>query len=999
MLCVLIAVGGPAFGQEQPLGSPNLASREAIFEAELGDADVDLFIAGNWTTGIQGTIGWAFHPAIPPDGKRVTYPYTFPGMETVPYFNQVDLTVSLWLYERFYFELVFFDDFELNSYVLGYQGREDEFVQSVRVGKADFTISEYPYIDFGGTTEPAPGASALLQTDGSSHEFMVRYESSTAQTEVFFGLNEVVTRRIEAAEYLSGRFFVLPDAGVEGLTVYLEDEEGVLLGDDGRTYTSYSGNAIAEIAEYSADEGYLYFRESAGRRVLVYYEVAGTPVGDPALGTGALVGVSAGQIDPSVASTDFDFAAGEYPAPGDQDPAFGPWIDLADLEVAVAGRGALLLYQPGRFSPFEAQNRYDVADLGLTDTSTVELEFLQRDGFTPREFEELTLFLAPEREELVVGDPSLDVRAAENRYPFAAPDPDKPLLYGPQATDKPGYVGFQIYARVLRSVESLRLSGQVVPGSVRVLRNGVEDPSFTIDYQTGQLTTPYPIFPSDVIEVTYRTFGPEGGGDLLFATGNVIELNSQTDLTLALGIRWNILESTYSVTPEDHPGSITTSAQVDFESDYFTGLVNGAVQFQIPDTTGILRLLGMEDKRNILPVADSLMYPASRPVGGPGSSLVSAGGPDLSAANRGLLLYKDYYTQDAFGGSNLQDYDFGISDANIYPYEEDSRIGPYPADSDDAAFDDRVMVLDFELADGEWVGANVRVPNTTDRDFSQVSAISFDWSARDLDGSEEIEIYLQAGSIAEDLDGDDSLDESESLLVPAFDFDDSDAGITLLAGLLPPGQTGTLSEDGNLNGILDGEVDELVFTTPEIIGDPAVIRVPDFAPGRPDETWQRVKVNISAADRAKLAATRAIRVIVVEPSGGASTSAVGRVLLGEVTFHGTTFAIERSSGEVFAREVRDAPESGVPTLLEEHPEVEDVFHPEGTANQRVLEIDWEDTGGTGSPEWTLSDYVTQTPGDQYENLVFYLRVESLSLSDADPSTLRVALSEIGRAHV
>ncbi len=842
----------PGAAQEGPLGGPeNLASREAIFEAELGDADVDLFIAGNWTSGIQGTIGWAFHPAIPPDGKRVTYPYTFPGMETVPYFNQVDLTVSLWLYERFYFELVFLDDFELNSYVLGYQGKEDEFVQSVRVGKADFSISEYPYIDFGGTTEPAPGASALLQTERSTHEFMLRYEASTPQTEVFFGLNEVATRRIEPADYIRGRFFVLPDAGVDGLTVYLEDEEGSLLADDGRTYASYSGSAISEIAEFSTDEGFLYLRDPADRRVLVYYEVGGTAVGDGSLGSGALVGVSAGQIDPTALALDFDFT---------QPPYLG--VDLGALDITIGGRGALLLYQPGQFSPFEAANRYDVSGLSIGATSQVELEFVERDGFTPRELDAVTPYLAPERRELVVGDPILDVRAPENRYPFAAADPDKPLLYGPGATDKPGYVGFQVYARVLRSVESLQISGQVVPGSVRVLRNGVEDPSFTVDYQTGRLSTPYPIFPSDVIEVTYRTVGPEGGGDLLFASGNVVELNSQTDLTLALGIRWNILDSSYSVTPEDHPGSITTSAQVDYRSDYLTGLVNGAVQFRIPDTTGILRLLGMEDKRSILPVSDSLMFPASHP-----GTLVS--GP------RGILLYKDYYTESTFGGSTLQNYDYDLPDSKIYPYEEDSRIGPYPADSDDPGYDDRVMVLDFELGNNEWVGANLRVPNTVDRDFSQVSAISFTWSTRDLEppGTEDIAVYLQAGSVAEDLDGDGDLDKSESLLVPAFPFDDSDAGITLLAGLLPPGQTGTLSEDGNQNGILDGEVDDLVFTAPEIIADPAVIRVPELAPNRPDDTWQRVKINVSAADRAKLAATRAVRIIVVETGG---TAAAGR---------------------------------------------------------------------------------------------------------------------------
>ncbi|MFO7781610.1 MAG: hypothetical protein R6W94_08275, partial [Spirochaetia bacterium] len=177
---------GEGAGTDEPERAPtdplvDPASRDAIFDTELGDAEVDLFIVGSWNTGIGGALGWAFHPKIPPENNRVTFPYDFPGMEPVPYFNAVDLTLSLWLYERYYLEATFVDEFEVNSFILGYQGHDDEFVQSVRLGYGLLSISDYPYIPFAEATESSPGASARFQTARSEHELLLRYEPSAEQ--------------------------------------------------------------------------------------------------------------------------------------------------------------------------------------------------------------------------------------------------------------------------------------------------------------------------------------------------------------------------------------------------------------------------------------------------------------------------------------------------------------------------------------------------------------------------------------------------------------------------------------------------------------------------------------------------------------------------------------------------------------------------------------------------------------------------------------------------
>jgi hypothetical protein len=553
------------------------ASREAIFDTRLGDAEVDLFIVGSWNTGIGGAIGWAFHPEIPPEDNRVTFPYDFPGMEPVPYFNAVDLTLSLWLYERYYLEATFADEFEVNSFILGYQGREDELVQSVRLGYGLLSISEYPYIPFAEATESSPGLSAELATRRSTHELLLRYEPSAEQRKIFYGMNEATEKRIGPPSYLRGRFFVLPDDEVENLTLYLEDADGSISAAGG----TWREADLDAAAVYSAEKGFIYLREKAAGRVAVHYTKGGAAVGDGTLGGGALVGATGAtaddELDPGSGPLDFDFGAGTYLG-----------LDLATLELTIAGDQSLLLYRPGAFNPFEIANRYDISD--LASAQELETEFVRKGEYAEREVPGQTLAANEDQTLLAVINADRGPRHHSNRYPFSE---DFPELYGPNPTDKDGYTDFQILATGLTPVSQLTIDGNVVPGSVTVLRNGVEDPSFEVNYESGVITSPFPIFPSDVIEVVYRVYGSGGGGDLLFATGNRISLGPQTDLTLALGTRWNVVRGTYSVSPTDHPGSVTASAAIEHETDYFSGYLDGAVQLSVPDTTGYLRLLGM----------------------------------------------------------------------------------------------------------------------------------------------------------------------------------------------------------------------------------------------------------------------------------------------------------------------------------------------------------------------------------------------------------------------
>ncbi len=955
----------------------------ALFSAQLGDADVDLFIDGSWRTGIGGTLGWAFHPPIPPDGRRVTFPYAFPAMQRRPFYNIVDLTISLWLYERFFFETTFINDFEFNTVLLGYQGQEGEFVQSVRVGNAGLSISPYPYIDFNESLENAPGASAEFRSETTLHELLLRYEPSSTDRRRFFGMNELDERRIEPSAFIRGRFFVLPDRNVEDLQVFRESADGSFQGDDGRFYERI--NLDAE-AVFSTSEGFVFLRRPATGRVLVFYSVGGVPVGSTGLGVDALIGETDRPPDEFLLNVsgrvNFEFDDVEY---------YG--INLNSLQVNLTGGpgATLLVYQPGRFSPFELQNRYDVSGFNLQRETDLTTALVLRESSRERSPAGLTLSLAEERRELIVGDASVELRDPAGRYPFATATPTFPRLYGPNRTTEEGYTDFQILTRALRPVNAISIGPGAIPGSVSVTRNGRPDNSFTVNYSTGELSTSFPVAPNDVIDVSYRSYLSDGsGGDLLFASGNRIRLNDTFDLQLAFGVRWNVLGNTYSITPDDHPGAITASARLDWNRPTFQGFIDGAVQLTNPDTTGILRLLGMEERETHIPAAEFAMFPSAPP----DDADVGALPGTVTQASRGRLFFRDYFTEaGVFSGGGLQEYTASLPASRIFPYGPGSRIGPYPARADSDGIDGNIMVMDHELDGDDWVGAQLRVPGGR-RDFSDATGITFRWRALpsldtglDLPPSEinNVRVFLQIGATDEDLDDDGVLDEGSSPLLPSFLFNHPGVGV-LRAGTVAPGRNLVLSEDGTGNGVLDREVPELVFTR-------------EVNAALTAEGWQTEEITLDAAERRLLAETRAIRVIVVR-NGAPSTA--GRLLFGDFRVQGARPAVASTTPapggtpedgpfvppDVNVREVTDRP-TGAPRLIDQYPEVRDVFHPESRDAQRVLRVSWD---GLTDPQWKIVDYVTPVPFRRYDKLVFYLRIASLS-DTGDAPVLTISLTD------
>ena len=934
---------------------PEQEAPTALFQTEIADAEVDLFLLGSWKATLTASLGFAF-----PDGGE-PFSMVYPGMEPGIFFKQVpDLTISLWLMNRYFFETTFLEDYENNTFLLGYQGKEGEVLQSVRLGNTDLGIDDYAFLQVPAAPGNSLGATGKFQTASTQHELLLRYDPVEKRSKTFLGKNEVIEEQIELPGYVRGRFFILPDTEVENCTVYIETEGGAFSGDDGKSYR------IAGSEDVIIDEegGFVTLKEPAPGRVLAYYEKDGKSVGDTSLGQGFLCDVNGGGLlDPSQGTEDFNFFGATYSVNNVSVDAY--WDVTLDGTTQ-----SILLHDPQRYTPFELLNRYPTDQVLPEENWRSRITLVSKGNLTGLGDE---LSGAGEAGEPLIAlyGTSGTKREIKNRYPFVG---TKPELYGPYRETRESRVEDLLTIRVLVPVEGYSLEPNLIPGSVSVKRNGRKATDFEVNYESGQVSFLGYIHPNDRIEISYQTVGTSKGGDIVFGFGNRFHLSPNLFIDGAAGLRWNILSGTYSTEERQHPGSVLATAALDYSTESLKARLDTGLSISTPDTTGRFRVLGMESQGLKVPISDSSIFPASP------SSITGA----IFARNvRGKLIYKDYRSYSPLGGATLNAYTWDPPDDQIYPYQTGSRPGPYTALPDTSSIDGEVMVLEYDLDANEWAGAFLPIiPGEEGVDLSGFDSLTFYWKSLDETGM--VNRHLHIGAVSEDLDGDGNMDRENSIYSRGFDFNDSANGAVLLVGGGPDlkGNGSLENEDFNDNGILDGDEDD--FT------------VSDAIPVTPEEQWKRVIIDFSEADKEKLISSRGLRLYIEETAGA---SASGRLIVSGFTFQGSpmvldetpTGSIEETQDLIVIREISEGFSLNQPPelLTSVYPEVQKNFHPQDT-EQQVLEVNWDSSGGTTNTLLLIKGYTSPVPASQYRKLSMYLRVPILSNPGA--TTMTVSLS-------
>ncbi|MCX7787942.1 MAG: hypothetical protein N2442_09625 [Spirochaetes bacterium] len=928
--------------------NPEKEAPETVFQTKLGDADVDLRLDGFWDASLSGSIGLAVVP-----GKGIQYPSVFPGFtDGLIYEQKPNLTLALWLMDRYFFETTLQEKRQLNSYVVGYQGKEGEVLQSIRAGNKGIEISPYPYMDFPGGSRSSPGIAARLQTEHTQHEFLLRYDPSQPVKKTYIGKNSVEELRIDPSAYVQGRFFLLPDTEVESVEVYLEDYKGSFLGSDGRRYR----RATEFDVSLSRSEGLVSLQKSSVGRVVVYYEKGGLPVGSSSLGKKALppfVKPDANapwQIDPLGEGEDFSWSRSPYlDAPIDR------------FKVTIGGKPSLLLYDPGTFSPFQDYGAYATQSTSLSTGSNLRIRVVKRGSDTtlPLHYPIQPTY-SPSESIIRMALSEGSRRSFQARFPFAE---EAPLLYGPDSRKLGSTVDFEILIQTYTPIQSYSVSTDVIPGSVRVFRNGREEKLFGVDYEKGTVSLPYEPSSSDRIEIYYRTASGQGaGGDILFGMGSSVRWSDAWESKFALGVRWNVLKGSYSTEPTDHTGIVGLSTQVSYKKENLKFTTDGAIVYYNPDTSGLLRLLGMEGYDLTLEISKNNAFPSSIPD-------PAFYGGNLNRDNRGKLFFKNYETVDLLGGTVLNPYTWNPPAGAIFPYENGSLSGPYTASASSEGFN-RVLVLDYQInSSEEWVGAQMNLSTgfSSSLDLSEVTAIRFAYKVVAHTGS-QASLNFQVGAIGEDLDGDGILDEEVGASSRGFPFNQGTLTLYVGAGQEGLGNDQRDSEDANRNGILEIENPYLIFPSPGSSEGSLLID----ASSRGD--WKTALIRIPYTERSRLKSVRSVRFIIRKEGTG---TVEGKILIGPIVFEGTTLPHQVvGRGEMEVREIYESLADIPPSIELEKvdPDRIKTFHSGGT-DQKVLEVKWKNLGS--GDKWVLYSPTREIPPEQYREVNLYIRTASL----------------------
>jgi len=976
---------------------PGEEAPEALFESKIGDAEVDFFLSGFWKTSLSGDLGLLFKP-----GGVVLWD-SFPGLETeVPFRNVANLNFSVWLQRRYFLEVAVIGDIEKNlvedlrkeSYFrLGYLGKEDEFLQRLIIGSRNIGIAPFSFLEVPATGESSLGVEALLRSGSAgsssgdapllsrdpsprpgdpssqwgeaitplgtaSHHLLLRWDNNEADSLSYLGKNLVSEAVIPLDQYLQGRFFKLPDKEVEDLEVFLQDADGAFAGGDGLKYRK------VELSDGVLDsqEGLVSLKQPAAGRVLAYYRKGALEIGAPGLGSGALPGTGWPgdplKIDLSAPKEDFSW---------DLDSYLGQ--DMADRKVTVAGKTCLRLWEPGEFSPFEILGSYGLPQPAPSDLSKLRVRVIVKGDKSETRTTPVSFRLTPQADWFTAYRTS-DLRGdLENLVPFLDAHSSKffdkeNLLYGPARDASGGYLGYELLASFLTPVGEYRLGEDLIQGSIQVLRNGVLETRYEVDYSTGVITFLLPIGDNDRLDISFRRKQSMfGNGDLLFVWGNIIPLNEGLTLELATGLRWNSLPGSYSEKAYSRTGTVIGSATLKGEGERLRFSAAAGVAYTNPDTTGIMRLLSMEGEGLALNLSEDLAYPARAP------DAATPFFPALDPGNRGRLLYKDYRSYGPLGTSSLMPYDWSPPGSQIFPYTNGSKPGPYnAAGSSQGSGKDQSLVLDYELEAGEWVGAQVLIlPAQGLADLSGLRSVSISYRGLELKGT--VELYLQIGEIGEDLDGDGVLDEEASATSSGFNFNDTGNGVVLMVGGGPKNQGNNRrdSEDVDGNGFLDGEA---------LTATPAAAAGVTVQANAPTDTWQVYMYPFDESERQLLRRSRSLRLLVRNASGLAAS---GRILVDRISLAGSRFfaSTSDSGGTVTAREMRESDAAPLPTkeLEDVFPIVRDTFHPYGEV-QEVLEVFWSGIGA--GKQWQVQGYtLTGSEGIDYRTVVLYLRIPNL----------------------
>ncbi len=710
--------------------------------------------------------------------------------------------------------------------------------------------------------------------------FDIQFDSVKTIIDRFKGGKKEFNERLLSNQYERGVYFYLPDKNItDTFEIFLSDSGGELFNDiqtdlsDDRRYIR-----LEENLDYILDpvQGFIKFQTSIYKKtVLIYYKVnvSGSiyEVGDIQCGRNGVFGVN-----------DFDRFMSAY----------------QDYFTKHNNKYYLVLNKDNNYSVFEEKNSYRIANPGIKvsqfNSEIFDDNNVHLNGFNVF-YDEYTGCFRVIRSQ-VKGD-------IYNIYPFydfVNAGSFYNAFHSPKNWESKNTIEYSCFIHG----GDLKLSAKPIESSIIVYYNSLilEPFKYSYDSITESITINFEVSGTDYIEVYYLT-DEEESFNLTFSLKNDFRPNKYLIIGDSTWFKMPIKLWEESYYFKMHSLELLYFVHLTGDFHDLLSTVNGKLMFNLnagfsmyyPELKGITIVDDFEYELNGYKL--SLNYKDWYPVNYPSSSIYSIF--NELTTTKGRLYFRNMHKYGILEGTSfISFYDTNLPNRDTYT--DGSGIGPYNTcdgftyDIFDKTYENRQntlsLVTEFELGSNQAVSIVLPISSIgEDVDFSKFNGLNLAIKSDNLTGGNELRIYVDAGSVTERYNIDDSLVQTEIL----------DEGISYLR--TPPDESGSFylykGKNDGINSTNDLDNDGILETdnSSDITGFIDTASLNNYF--QIDSGYNNINLVIEDPD--KLKTMRGIRITLYSPAG---SNASGVLFFNQIRFTQSGWQYD-NSGDSNAKEI------------------------------------------------------------------------------------------------
>ena len=458
-----------------------------------------LELSGSWKGSMEGSVKTTFGLGNP-----------FGISATLPVFKQeVDLSALIHITQAFYFSLEFLDEFEHNTYTLGYNGngwlQEFKFSNRGICFPDEYSGSVFGYTAGGGKNE-APGILLHftdIKNQKWSGDFVVRYDMAEEKSAVFYGSNSVKDTKIELKDYVHSEMFVIPSSVITDIKdVYVQSTAGTYKDAGGRKYkkltpSDYVVSALEKVLIIS--DGVNNFVEDEDEIPYILLTFV-----NPASCSQLLADTGSYSSKDSFAGQIQQYFSDN----GNNNIDLSLYSDLEEqaLTTQIDGQKAFIIQAPHSFSPYACANAYASPDPEGTEFLVADrYSDSQINDYSAKENSGIAAFTASDffekrqQRAYVYNSKAGQINPLSPAYRFPLAD-KYPFIYLSESVLMP----LVLLSRTTTPVKHYDIGKYADAGSVKVYRNGILETGAHYDSDTGFVTLSSPVGELDKIYITYN---------------------------------------------------------------------------------------------------------------------------------------------------------------------------------------------------------------------------------------------------------------------------------------------------------------------------------------------------------------------------------------------------------------------------------------------------------------------------------------------------------------